>query len=355
MRNKIQANTDAFAKFIKASCEYYPISISTGTRWFSTNEEEQKWLKELKIKKPTVIFPKSKCGIFKYDGENYLVISYFSFDNLVDSEIVPFEMNAGIFTVLLAEEFLTIKKNIEAYKITDIVEPSKANYQEYAGHDFNDFLPFFEKINLFKINSDSIISGENIHQTVGYLCSKCYDQNVSLPYSSEVISFFENLFLEPNLNHLAYDNILNALLSVNYKNAFLELYRNIEKLYPVPYIHNLYTATKSPLNFHMFWNSIKKELQWKNKEDQALELLISELEESDKQILDNLLDDSPNPNITKLIYERIRNKIVHFDFFQENIEFDDSKWNKIIQFCLLMNLNLYKKYNPILNYEPNVE
>ena len=346
MRNKIATNTSAFKNLIESVPE-----ISSGKRWFITSEDDQKWLIELIINKPTTIIPNSKCGFISFEGKKYLIITYFIFNEFNETEIEKIDVNAGIFTVLLAERFLTLKKDINENEFINKVDLSKESYEEYKGHDFEDILHYFEKINIFEINPNFIINNDNLYQIVGYLCTRYFKQNIFLPFDIITLEYFEQIFLEPELHHLSYDNILASLLSVNFKNAFLELYRNIEKLYPIPYIYNLHKTIGGNLNFHTFWSQIKEELKWRHKEEDAFRKLVCEMEESHRVILNGIFDDSPQPDITKLIYERIRNKIVHLEFSQENVEFEDAQWNKILEFCLLMNLHLYRKYSPIL-YRP---
>ena len=95
---------------------------------------------------------------------------------------------------------------------------------------------FFD-ISLYKIKSKFTQTGQ-LHQLIGSVLVKGASYRL-LPYSNTVVRQFEDIFENGN-KYIPFDNILASYVASDFKFAYLDLYRCIEKLESLYFLSDLY-------------------------------------------------------------------------------------------------------------------
>ncbi len=261
-RNMIDANKYIFnelADFVEASQIDIVIDIQK-KRCIETNDEDKKWLKKLEIINDKYhILPNFQTASFQYRGNDYFVaigLQKYLETNQEEEVIQLLELNAGIITALLFELEISVDKKVDPYKI--IEENFYPSEDEIIRYNFSKVKYFFEPICVYKIPENSpFLSLDNINITriSGFYIIK-NSQLVSLKFSSNTLDEFEKLFFEGSKN-IPYENLLLSLVSVSWKYSFLDIYRCIERLFPISALEDLHKKLNIKYSLLNFANDIE--------------------------------------------------------------------------------------------------
>ncbi len=170
-------------------------------------------------------------------------------------------------------------------------------------------------------------------------------------FLSNTLNQFEKLFIE-GANKIPYESLLFSLVSVSWKYSFLDIYRCIERLFPISALEDLHKKLNPNIKYSLlnFADDIESYIGWRPKENGALNKLINHSPKIARQILRQVKADIKGIEEAKLgdfIY-KIRNSIVHFRPAIQPIKLDDNNWNQLIHSCLLVIEYWYAKYEPQL-------
>lgn len=348
----IEANGYIFnvlANFVEENIK--TLSISPNKRCIETDDTEKQWLKFLTINKIKPILPNFKTACFEFDNFKYFAVS--GWKDLPEVEygsLELIELNAGIVTALLFELKITIGKNISPYIIADeIFYESEENIIKYQ---YTKVLNFFEPLSVYKVQEDfplTSITDSDIAKLSGlYIIGNSQIQ--SLNFSRETRDYFERIFLE-GAKSIPYDNLLFSLVAVNWKHSFLDIYRCMERLFPIFFLEELHTKLQININLLEFSSNIEKYIGWRPKENEAINQLIDKSPAGAISIFKEIkkwVDGSEDGKCGDLVY-KIRNSIVHFRPANEYIELDEKYWDKLILACLYIIEHWYVEYDNQLN------
>lgn len=355
-RNMIEANKYIFgelADFVKANQTDVVIDRQK-KRCIETNDEDKEWLKSLNIiNDKYYILPNFQTASFQYDGNDYFVTigvqEYLENDR--EEVIQLLELNAGIVTALLSELKISVDKKVDPYQIIEeIFYPSE---DEMILYNFSKVKDFFEPIFVYKIPKNSTflsLDKINISRISGFYTVKS-SQLISLNFSPNTLNEFEKLFIEGSQN-IPYESLLSSLVSVSWKYSFLDVYRCIERLFPISALEDLHKKLNIVYSLLNFADDIESYIGWRPKENGALNKLINYSPKIARQMLCQIKGDIKGIEEAKLgdfIY-KIRNSIVHFRPAIQPItsKLDDNNWNRLIHSCLLVIEYWYAKYEPQL-------
>lgn len=332
MRSMIGTNERAFLSLSNAIEGKIDQKIVSCKRFFATDDDEKNWLKKGKIIEQCQLFSNAKAILLECENEIVFVLIGLKTDELsADNPIHTITSNAGIVTLLISEEILTFSDNIEPLKLYENVlyETEKS----YTGHDYKEIRQYFESVTFFAIPNDSILKGKPINRILCYVISNTKTA-LSLCFKDNVIKHIEELSLEGG-DELSFEIITDFLISNNYKHAFLELYRLLERRFNYHYLAEFYKATQTSLDFYQFSKDLEKITGWRPKEDDALRKLLNKNGHSDCCI-------SRSGKIDKTIY-RIRNQIVHYrTSHTEEYRLNKEQYNKIFDVMLRVIRQEYK-------------
>lgn len=350
MRNMKEANSAAFDYIITEHLKIHFTTLSDiGINYIKTNREEKEWLKYASIKRVLDITPEIKIIELEFFEDKYIAVvgTQQNDRKFIDSNYFEqFEVNAGLFTLLLSQKLLRFSKGhnpLEFYN--NILFQNKED--SYKGHDFLEIDEFIENLLCFRIKFENYNPNNLLERfACYYFC--IYEENLILNFESETLEFISALSLIGN-NKINYSLIIYSLFSTHYKHSFLELYRLVERLMPVSYLKEFYTTSKSELNFIEFTSLLEDVTNWRPKEDQALEKIFDESKSSTISYFVEFkksLDDG-SPEFQKYFY-KLRNSIVHYRANHEEYKLNNKQWNKLIMCTLILIEEHYDKHKEIL-------
>lgn len=335
MRNMRTTNSEAFKLLIQDYEGRVDKTASTGIRYIKTNDSEKEWLQKLKIGDTQLLTQKITACVIDYNGEVYFALIGASIDTHVDpSLLLEVELNAGIITVLLSVGLLNINSSINLLEFEENIL-SQHEADDYSGHSYDELLPFLQPVMLYKIPPKSVFEWDcNIYRISTYIFST-ETAELSLNYKTNTLNQFV-LIASEGVQAVPYENIFNSMISVNWKYSFLELYRSIERLFPITDLQEFYKQSNISMPFLDFAAKIEDVLNWKPKEDDAIKKIFDNCREDLKiEIKAWAVKVSGNKDTepSKYIY-KLRNSIVHFRAKHENIDCQPDDWDELV--CVLL-------------------
>lgn len=277
-----------------------------------------------------------------FTGENVTTDSintdYFESEN---------ELFNGLWTLVqsqLIKSCLSSASPIEIYNEVLSYDDLTENASVAKEIDVNDITSYFINLNIYKVNPDTPYSFKNLYQIKGYFNVKL-DKN-SIIYSDSVKTNFLSIF-ESGLKSIPMDIVELAYISSQYKQVFLELYRCIEQLYPVPILQKLLQMEGITLTCPiMTAELLETQLNWRPKEADAIEAVFKDLDQVIIDKFDTVKSDTEYSALGNAAFVyRLRNANVHFRKKLGKGTLDRSKWESLIDVMLEATLYLYNKYD----------
>lgn len=360
-RNMIEANKhifDLLASFVENQNIEVPI-FRDHKRCIQTNEDDQQWLKKLKITNQQSILPYFRTATFEFDHKNYFVAIGWEHKLEIEQEIIEeIELNGGMLTALLFELKVSVKQTADAYQIAqDIFYPPEN--EEIIKYEFSQINHFFEPVFVYQINDEcpfikvksDVIQIATVNLSAFYIIQQ--RQIISLKFREETLFVFERLFIESvEMMQLdTFENLLFSLVSVSWKHSFLDVYRCIERLFSISFWQGFYQNLGIKDSLLNFSANIEKYTKWRPNEKEAINKLIDKSPEDATNILKEIkndLDGNLEGDLGEFIY-KIRNSIVHFRPATEPISINDKNWDKLIRACLLVIEYWYGQYQNEFN------
>lgn len=345
----IEVNKMAFANLIEQFVKKESLAVENAIRYFKTNEEEREWIKIANKIDILFITPNVRIVQLEFGGTNYFAIIGASLDSTVfdDSVIEEIDLNAGIITLLISLGYINLDKKANYLEFYDNIL-FQHNDKSYKGHDYNDFIPFLEQVYLFKTPEYSIVKTNMISRIACYIFSKNSSQLV-LDFDNDVTDIISELSLVGSDN-ISYKILLSCLFSTTYKHAFLELYRLIERLFPINYLKEFHTISETKLSFLKFSAELENITSWRPKEDDAIEKIFENTKPSVRKYFEDFHNSSNELRALKdsKYFYTLRNSIVHFRANHLDLELNRGQWNLFLIATLFLLDEQYSIHNEIL-------
>jgi hypothetical protein len=343
------ANIEAFEFLINQLMENSNLTVQNGTRYIKTEDFEKKWLKELKISSVFQPLPAVKGIEIVFEEKKFLVlINANTSSQSLDKDVISVEsLNAGILTVLLSEKLVELDSKIEFLDFFNEIMFQHLD-PDYKGHDFNDLIRYIQPIDFYSLPENSVLNSQGLKRILSYLYAK-NPHNLINKFDQNVLDTYSELSLMGS-NNISFGLVLSSLLSTSYKHTFLELYRLVERIFPVSYLKDFHKVSRSNLSFIEFSSNLENITSWRPKEDEALNKIFESTEASTKVFFDVFFSSS-NEFQDLLHYKffyKLRNSIVHFRTTHDSIDLSDDQWNKLIHATLYLLDEHYSKYHKIL-------
>jgi hypothetical protein len=343
----IEENKKAFASFAQDLSED-EIVIEDGKRYFNTNGLEKRWLRESQVEETVLLSPVTKCVKIVFDENTYVLLVGFDLnEDVVDDEVMQKEdLNAGLFTLVASDEIISISRSSNKLAFYDEIMVQHKD-PDYKGHDYTELLPYMDSLDVYLLPVNSILWDANLERITCYILS-LDNSNLTIEYSDSLLELYSDISLVGG-NSISYSLMLNSLLSTNYKHSFLELYRIIERLFPLKYLIDFHEKSKSNLSFMEFSSTLEDVTNWRPKEDEALTKLFVEANEetiSNYFVLPNV-EIFNEGNESKGFY-KLRNSIVHYRANHQEYSVSNDDWEKIIKGSLFLIDEYYSKYSRAL-------
>lgn len=313
-RNMKEANKHIFSvltEFVRKSD--ISVEIPEGTRFIKTDEDEKEWLKKSIIDEKYSVLPALKVSSLNFGGKKYFIVIGWEPPGDSTEILTHIPLNAGLATAVIDELGVPVRRGIDPFSIVnEVLFQYKEENEDYSGHDFNLIINFFEPFYVYEIRENSPIDKSYTIRIAGhFICEN--KERLFLPFSPETICKFEKLFIE-GLSGIPYENLLSSLTSIHWKFSFLDIYRCIERLFPVVSLNALHQSVECPVSLFRFSEEVEEKIGWRPKEAEAIRTLLKESPDEARQLLQNVkisLDGISEEEIGSFFY-KIRNSIVHY-------------------------------------------
>lgn len=238
-----------------------------GNSTIDCNSTSEQWLQHLKIEEQVRLFPDFYSAWLTYQDNNYLVLVNYEFQT-IPHFLQDENLNSGAWTAIIYELNIDLKKDTDISKLEELLESEwEINSHGYKVVNFekeiNGFslkycfpsISFYKIINIFN-------QKEELRKITGIALTQSNSYRL-LPYTDDVLKEFKEIFENGN-KYIPFDNILASYVASDFKFAYLDLYRCIERLQPLYYFKNFYDklglSDKSLQDFcHDFYETTKLE------------------------------------------------------------------------------------------------
>lgn len=347
----IEVNKTAFSLLIGQFLQLNKKDVEEGKRYIATEAEDKEWIKSANIVDLINITPNLRLAQIQFKDDVFFasIGAQLETSLLDDSVIKEIELNAGIVSLLISENILRLDKksnNLEFYDSILFQHQEKG----YMGHNYKDLIVFLEDVHFFEVPDYSIVKPEPdwTSRIACYIYSKNSSQ-VILDFDKDVTELISEISLVGSDN-ISYKILLNCLFSNSYKHAFLELYRLVERLFPISYLKEFHNVTDTKLKFLDFVSQLEIITKWKPREDEALEKLFINSKPSTRsyfQIFHNSSNNLKGQNDFTFFYS-LRNSIVHFRANHLELELTSVQWNLLLTATLFLIDEQYSTNNEML-------
>lgn len=349
MRNMIDTNVKAFDSISNQLFELADSKTELGKRYITTNEDEKKWLIEVNLLEILNFLPSLRALNLEFNETKYVVVIGANMPNFIEDQSILLEqdLNSGLVTFLISESYLKINTTINILEFEDNIM-SQHKDKDYKGHDYFELLTYLEPIKIFQITENSLLEEAKLDRILVYIYSN-NPKHLILEFNTSTLNFFSDISLVGSKN-ISYNLLLYSLLSTNFKHSFLELYRLVERLFPINYLKDFHEKALTSLNFIEFSSELENITSWRPKEEDALEKIFSIAKTNTKDSFNKFQESNPNfqnQNYYKYFY-KLRNSIVHFRTNHEDFELNTNQWNLLIIATLTLIDEQYSYYNKIL-------
>ncbi len=300
----------------------------------------------------TYVFNKDICFLLlDYAGSVFFLTSGIS-KEISTTTLEACENNKVLSMMLISEsQTIRLQSVTESELLNSIfLEPNIEDVE------WSTIEAFFPKILTYKVNTLIGSSLEERNAALKHLvlyALVCSPKVLILPFDKSTLQEYINLLNMEDTN-IPEDNLIHSLASNYWRFCYFDIYRCIERLYILGWVHNFKTTLSSNLEIADLHSALKEKLNIKTgvekHEDTNLEYLFSLLPSSTKTILDPVRNKMRPDNY---IYH-LRNIIVHFQKNEAELEsISDTQWNIIIRFLLSAIRILYPILGTYINALPN--
>lgn len=308
----------------------YERPIPSGKRWVDLTSQDKKDCINIVIEEIFPIAPGVITSFFSIGENKYFVMTgYDEVDMSFDDELYLREVDitAGIFLKLVCELRIPIKRQSSKSEIYNGILFQQEE-ESYTGHDYKDLAPFFQNIKLYEFNPNSIFLGYNLGNMVGYLFSNNVDL-LPLHLPENVLNHYSRLFVK-DIDSINYNMLTKSLISVQWKDVFIEIYRCIESIFHSYSLKDLYNSFRSSLPIEDFSILMEEKLKVRPKEEDSLITIFEGIDQNTTSLIESVKPSNLREVKEARWFYKIRNNIVHSRPINEEVDFEDEEWGILI-------------------------
>lgn len=324
----------------------YPRKFDTNPRWIVFSSEEKEVCKNLYLKEEFRL----ENGIISCLIEEKLVegkvLKYFAIIGVekkldVSNEIfVEKDVSKEFFYRIICDLEIKPLKSFDKYKAeNEILFYSNDSITDYNGHDFSALKNFFPTINLYEIKENYILSNAPLVNLTGYfLCDNA--ECLEIQYNESILNKYKEIF-ESNFESVNYNTLIRSIISIYFKDIFMDIYRCIEYLYKAIRINEIKRSLNSKMELVEIYETITTDLNYKFTEASSLKNIFQQLPMDLKENIRNLggVDEGKEDEW----FYSVRNSLVHGRRNDKEIKFEENQWLELINISLQI-LELSHRY-----------
>lgn len=305
-----------------------------------------KWMQNLDVYYSENTFLNEKVIFLRYESSDdieknggYIILNTENINEFnshwINDIATEVDMDLGIFLALFhdLESAPLINKLISHEEVDNILGIEYSDYEE--NHDYNEILTLFAPLYIFKIKDEYLCLDDNKNKyTVRDIEQFKYRFLGLIKCNYKIDNIKREVYLEENtineylrafsqeIKNFPYENLYLSLCHNSPKFIFLEVYRMIEKLYPIIFCYHFRKdfglKNLSLLDIQM---KMQGRLKLRHREKDAIAHIFEYCIENKKmekhlRVLNeykNTIEDNSDISIDKWIY-KIRNTAVHLSF-----------------------------------------
>lgn len=267
--------------------------------------------------------------LLKYQEDVYVGIASFAECLLDGTDICDdfdcYEITAPFWLAIVYYGNLRVLDSVTKYQIMELIDPD-AN-DDVINYQYEQLKQFFPYISLIKYNGvveQSIIDYPELFiKKVALLFFLTQECTWNLPFDNNTVSAYKKFYNCIGLTHRAYpiDNIIRSLLSTEWRFCFLELYRCVERLYPIEQFSDILKLLE---NGFFITELIERFILSRSREINLLtdicQIVLSKSNASfDKLFVEPINKEKIASKAASTIYE-VRNRIAHDQVIDFNFE-----------------------------------
>lgn len=267
--------------------------------------------------------------------------------DVVMSELTTEQKGFWVLFITEVMNKINLANNDTAYEIYDKFlsfddEEDKGNAKEIKFNDIESLLP---SIKIYKVHDSRISTEKDLSKIQGYIEASAGNSQ----FNEDIISLFTEMF--QSSYKIPFETLYLSMTSNHYKQSFIEIYRCIERLYPIPALAEFYQTVQTPVTCNIeLAEIIENTIGWRPKESESLEKILSELDQDCTLSLNAAKSETPFSSFSNanFIY-KLRNANVHFRKSLGTTNLSEKKWQEIILAMLKVTKNIYKIYDGKFN------
>jgi hypothetical protein len=348
-RNMINANKAAFNSFSERIVRR---DAGAAARWIITNGTDKLWLKNVELLDEFRFDSGNSIIQCRFENLMYYVLVGFSIDELEDDAPLKFaELNAGLFTALLAEKDIILPDLDEIEIVEQALIPVG---DDYKGQNWEDLRGLCKSLTLLVALSDTPLANydgvESSLQRAALIGVTHASTLRSLPYSAQSLKKCSALASDID-SKVPWGVLAYALAAVRWDHAYLDVYRCIERLFPLPKMKELKKSLQVASPGLNLSKEIERMLGWRQAEEAGMESLFNAVDNASRRFHNayiNYWPEAPNENVARGMaqhFYKLRNSIVHFRPVTEQPPFSYERWSVVMDNFIDLVDELYREFS----------
>lgn len=260
-------------------------------------------------------------------------------DGLTEVDPTP-----GMFGIAITEA--EVSPRATPLQIREIIESEYVGLEGYEGHELDDIVGLYPPVVFAEADANYFYT-KSIDRVVGAMVAATYSDG-PIALTDDALKSIGNLFTA-GPESTPFENVLQGVLSISWSGLYVELYRCIEQLYPVPRLSELIQKWASTRSLNHLAELLRDSLGWRPREDESLIKLIAACPEpiihSIVLALELDLDEKSIPaEVAGRQVYAMRNGFVHFRGRTNFVQPSDKKWNDIVIAMIALVSEIYRQF-----------
>lgn len=289
-----------------------------------------------------------RAVMFEHDGRR--LFAFFGFSSppgvtlrMPDglAEIAP---TPGMFGIAITEAEV-VPRGTSA-EIRNAIEAEFLGLEGYEGHELTDISSLFPSV-VFAEADVNYFYTMSIDRVLGAMVAATYTEG-PIAMAERTLEAVEDLFTA-GPSYIPFEIVLQGLLSISWSGLYVELYRCVEQLYPVPRLAGLTQKWASTQSFNDLAELLRENLGWRPREDESLiKLILACPDQTAKDLVaafEIKFDENVSPADVagKHVYA-MRNGLVHFRGNRTLEPLNDERWNSLMVAMISLVRETYNCY-----------
>jgi hypothetical protein len=289
-----------------------------------------------------------RAVMFEHNGQRFYAFFGFASASGIPLQLpeglVEIEPTPGMFGIAIIEAEILPRASPSG--IRDIIEADNTGVEGYEGHDLSAVAGLFPPV-VFAEADVNYHYTSRIDRVLGAMVAANYLEGPIALVDSTLNSARELFTSGPD--SIPFEIVLQGILSISWSGLYVELYRCVEQLYPVPRLSILTQKWASSDSINDLAELLRDSLGWRPREDESLIKLIAICPERIRNDLiaafELKLEEENNSAEAagRQVYS-MRNGLVHFRGNTTIVQPHDKKWNDIVVAMIALVAETYSRF-----------